>query len=278
MQHDRPRTLDYAPSLVRSDLLKLRKRRGLVGRRRAPDARRDRDHVHDHRAAPRRRTRRSTGCRRHRRISGTARASSRCSDAAAAAIVGVDGRRGRSRRRRLPRPRRHRTLAARALRVATHAAASRTCCRSSRPPTRRRCVVSVALRGSLPAPSVHLMVVTGLWTLLERDGVLPARRRGRLPRRGRARTRSASSSRGRSPSPRSARSISALGIVRELRAQRRRSDASARRRCARRSRRGLSCTCRSPPRSPCSSPGRSCCSPRAPGATRTATSRRTPPE
>ena len=27
-------------------------------------------------------------------------------------------------------------------------------------------VVSVALRGSLPAPSVHLMVVTGLWTLL----------------------------------------------------------------------------------------------------------------
>jgi hypothetical protein len=28
------------------------------------------------------------------------------------------------------------------------------------------CVISVALRGNLPAPSVHLMVVTGLWTLL----------------------------------------------------------------------------------------------------------------
>jgi hypothetical protein len=28
------------------------------------------------------------------------------------------------------------------------------------------CVISVALRGSLPAPSVHLMVSTGLWTLL----------------------------------------------------------------------------------------------------------------
>jgi ABC-type transport system involved in multi-copper enzyme maturation permease subunit len=28
------------------------------------------------------------------------------------------------------------------------------------------CVISVALRGSLPAPSVHLMVVTGLWAVL----------------------------------------------------------------------------------------------------------------